>query len=404
MKAIEKTLDVRKDFPIFQRTVNGKPLVYLDSAATSQKPRQVIEALARFYSISNANVHRGIYQLSEEASRAYEEAHRKTASFIRARSLEEIIFTKNTTESLNLLAYSLTKPLKPGDEIVLTQMEHHSNLVPWQQLAREKGLILKYLPVAPGGTLADFSPITRKTKIVSVTHASNVLGTINPVQEIARLAHEHGALCVLDAAQSVPHFPVDVRSLECDFLAFSGHKMLGPAGVGVLYGKRELLEKMSPFLYGGDMVREVSFEDASWNDLPWKFEAGTSTIGDGIGLGAAIDYLQTIGMENISAHGKALTAYAYEALQSLGATIYGPPAQERGSVLSFNFDGIHPHDLATVLDQEGIAIRAGNHCAMPLMGVLGVTGTARASFYLYNTKEDIDRMAAGLEKAKKVFA
>lgn len=394
--------DIRRDFPILQRVVNGKPLIYLDSAATSQKPLQVIEAMDAYYTSSNANVHRGLHKLSEEATLAYEQAHQKVAKFISA-SFEEIIFTKNTTESLNLLAYSLLKKLKKGDEIVLTQMEHHSNIVPWQQLAKERGIAVRFLKIDRQGKLDDFSPITKKTKIVSLTHMSNVLGTINPIKEIAKIAHENNALCSIDAAQSVPHFPVDVKKLGVDFLAFSGHKMLGPTGIGVLYGKKELLEKMSPFLYGGDMIKKVGFDDSLWNDLPWKFEAGTMNIAEGIGLAAAVDYLEKQGMKNIFAHEKSLAAYAYKRLHEEGAVIVGPPAAERGGVVSFVFDGIHPHDLATLLDQEGVAVRAGHHCAMPLAEVLGVQGTTRASFYLYNTKQDVDKFIEAIQRAKKVL-
>lgn len=393
---------VKEDFPILQKPMNGKPLVYLDSSATSQRPRQVLEAMNLFYENKNANVHRGIYRLSEEATVAYEEAHTTVGAFIGA-AMEETIFTKNTTESLNLLAYSLTKKLEKGDEIMLTQMEHHSNLVPWQQLAQERGLTVRFLPVSKDGELPQDLQLSNKTKIVSVTHMSNVLGTINPVKEIAKQAHDAGAVCVVDAAQSVPHFPVDVQALGVDFLAFSGHKMLGPTGIGVLYGKKHLLEGMDPFLYGGDMIREVTFEQTQFNDLPWKFEAGTPNIAEAVGLAAAVDYLKKLGMDKVFAHEQSLTQYAFERLEPLGVTIHGPPPGNRGGVLSFSVPGIHPHDLSTLLDQDGIAIRGGHHCAMPLMGVLGVTGTARASLYLYNTKDDIDRLAESIEKAKKVF-
>lgn len=401
-----ETEKIREDFPVLRREVNGKQLVYLDNAATSQKPRQVLDAMNEFYSFYNANVHRGIHKLAEEATLAYEDAHRKAGEFINAQSMEEIIFTRNTTEALNLLAYSLTKPLRKGDEILLTQMEHHSNLVPWQQISKERGLVLKFIDIDENGELKkeDFSKITEKTKIVSVTHMSNVLGTINPVKEIAKIAHENGALMVVDGAQSVPHFPVDVQSLGCDFLAFSGHKMLGPTGIGVLYGRKSLLEGMSPFLYGGETIREVQFQFSSWNDLPWKFEAGSMNIAEGIGLSAAIDYLQKLGMENVFAHEQSLTEYAYTRLEEEDVQVYGPKPNGRGGVLAFNVDGVHAHDLSTLLDQEGIAIRGGHHCAMPLMGLLGVAGTARASLYLYNTKEEIDKLIAGIQKAKKVFA
>lgn len=406
-----KTFDVqriREDFPILSRQVNGKPLVYFDSSATSQKPSPVIAAINNYYKNHNANVHRGIHKLAEEATIAYEEAHQKVSRFIHGKGLEEIVFTKNTTESLNLLAYSLTKSLKKGDEIALTQMEHHSNLVPWQQLSKERGLVVKFIKIDQEGKLDPESiqeTITKKTKIVSLTHVSNALGTVNPVKEIGKIAHENGALFVVDAAQSVPHMPVDVTKLECDFLAFSGHKMCGPTGIGVLYGKKELLENLPPFLYGGEMISQVTFEDTSFAELPWKFEAGTMNIAEAVGLAAAIDYLTKIGMENVHQYEKSLTSYGYKILSDIpNLTLYGPSPPERAGILSFNVSGIHPHDLSTLLDQDGIAIRAGHHCAMPLMNVLNVPGTARASLYFYNTREELDRLAESLEKAKKVFA
>ncbi len=406
---IKETMDIekiRKDFPILNRKVHGKPLIYLDNAATSQKPKQVIDAISDYYNSYNANIHRGIHKLSEEATLAYEKAHEKTAEFIGAGGMEEIVFTKNTTESLNLLAYSLTLGLKKGDEIVLTQMEHHSNIVPWQQLAKQRGLAVKYININEEGQLDAKSiseSITKKTKIVSATHASNVMGTINPIKEIAKIAHENNALMIVDGAQSVPHMKVNVKDLNCDFLAFSGHKMLGPTGIGVLYGKKELLEKMPPFLYGGDMIREVKFDDATFNDLPWKFEAGTPNIAAGIGLGAAVDYLNKVGMDAIRRHDKELTEYAMEILNEIdGISIYGPK-DERGAVVSFNINSVHSHDVSEILDSEGIAIRAGHHCCMPLMKLLNVQGTARASFYLYNTKEEINKLAEGIKKVKKIF-
>ncbi|MBI2130154.1 cysteine desulfurase [Candidatus Woesearchaeota archaeon] len=397
---------IRKDFPILQRKVHGKQLVYLDNAATSQKPNQVIDAISNYYNSYNANIHRGIHKLSEEATLEYEKAHEKIARFINSGGMEEIIFTKNTTESLNLLAYSLTLNLKKGDEIAVTEMEHHSNIVPWQQLAKQRGLILRFIKINDEGKLDENSiseTINKRTRIVSVTHASNVFGTINPVKEIAKIAHENNALMVVDGAQSVPHMEVDVKDMNCDFLAFSGHKMLGPTGIGVLYGKKELLEKMSPFLYGGDMIREVKPESTTFNDLPWKFEAGTPNIADGIALGTSVDYLNGIGMEKIRMHDRELTEYAMEKLDEIeGINIYGP-SDERGAVVSFNVDRVHSHDVSQILDSEGIAIRAGHHCCMPLMRTLGVQGTARASFYLYNTKEEIDALVAGIDKVKKVF-
>ncbi len=396
---------IRKDFPILQRKVHNKPLVYLDSASTSQKPKQVIEAIDYYYRNYNANIHRSIHTLGEEATEKYEEAHDKVAEFINADSYQNIVFTKNTTEAINLLAYSLTAKLKKGDEIVISEMEHHSNFVPWQQLAKQRDLKLKFIKISKEGLLDAGSinkNITKKTKIVSITHVSNVLGTINPVKDIAKIAHENGALMVADGAQSVPHMPVDVKHLDVDFYAFSGHKMLGPTGIGVLYGKRKLLEEMQPFLYGGEMIREVKFDDTKFNDLPWKFEAGTMNIVEGIGLGAAIDYLNNIGMEQIQKRDTELVDYAMKKLKEIkDITIYGP--EERGAVVSFNIKGVHAHDVSQILDSEGVAIRAGHHCCMPLMSVLGVPATARASFYLYNTEGEIDVLINGIHKVKKVF-
>ncbi len=404
-KTILDIESIRKDFPILQRKVHNKPLVYLDNASTSQKPRQVIEAIDFYYKNYNANIHRSIHQLGEEATAKYEEAHQKAADFINADSYQNIVFTKNTTESLNLAAYSLTAGLKKDDEIAISQMEHHSNFVPWQQLTKQRGLKLKFIEINNEGELGEESikkNITNKTKIVSLTHVSNVLGAINPIEEIAKIAHENNALMVVDGAQSAPHMPVDVKKLDADFYAFSGHKMLGPTGIGVLYGKKELLEEMQPFLYGGEMIKEVRFDDTQFNELPWKFEAGTMNIAEGIGLSAAIDYLNKIGMEQIQERGKELTDYAMKKLKDIdGIAIYGP--KERRAVISFNVDNIHAHDVAQVLDSEGIAIRAGHHCCMPLMGVLGVAATARASFYLYNTEQEIDAFINAIHKVKKVF-
>ncbi|MBI2564789.1 cysteine desulfurase [Candidatus Woesearchaeota archaeon] len=398
---------IRKDFVILNQKVHGHRLVYLDNASTSQKPIQVIEAINNYYQEYNANVHRGIYELSEKSTHQYELAHRKVAVFIGA-SFEEIIFTRGTTESINLLAYSLGQNLKPGDEIVLTQMEHHSNIVPWQEIAKRQSAQIKYIPITSEGELdldAAKKIITDKTKIVSVAHVSNVLGTINPVKEIGQIAHNHNALFIVDGAQSVPNMAINVKEINCDFLAFSGHKMIGPTGIGVLYGKKDLLEKMSPFLYGGDMIREVSFQNSSWNCLPWKFEAGTPNIVGGIGLGIAIDYLKQIGMKEIEDYEKEITAYALKRLQTIeDLVIYGPKDPEkRIATISFNVKGIHAHDLATILDREGIAVRGGHHCAMPLMNLLGITASARASFYFYNTFEDVDALIEGIKKAKKVF-
>jgi len=398
--------ELRKQFPALSRTVNGKKLVYLDNGATTQKPLCVLEAMDRYYREYNSNVHRGIHRLSEEATEAYDSAHETIAGFIGAHSWQEVIFTKNTTESLNLVARSLLPTFKKGDEVLLTQMEHHSNIVPWQQLAKQHGLVVRYIPVTDEGILdllAARKMLSAKTKLVSLTHVSNVLGTINPVREVAGMAHDHGALCVVDAAQSVPHMPVSVQELGCDFLAFSGHKMAGPTGIGVLWGRTELLERMQPFLYGGDMISSVSFQDAEWNELPWKFEAGTPVIAEGIGLAEAARFLTGIGMDSIQRHEQALARHACEALGSLkGVRIFGP--RERAGLVSFWADPVHPHDLASLLDQDGIAIRAGHHCAMPLVvEVLKQPALARASFYLYNTKEEIDALAAGVKKAQKVF-
>ncbi|MCH8003769.1 MAG: cysteine desulfurase [Nanoarchaeota archaeon] len=397
---------IRKDFPILNVKVHGKPLVYLDNAATTQKPEAVINSITDYYENYNANIHRSIHKLGEEATAAYEEAHRKVSDFVNA-SFEEIIFTKSTTESLNLLAYSLGNKLKSGDEIVISQMEHHSNFVPWQQLAIKKGLKLKFIEIDENGLLKEDSineNITNKTKIVSLTHISNVLGTINNVEEIGKIVHENNALFIVDAAQSVPHMPVDVKKLDCDFLAFSGHKMLGPTGIGVLYGKKDLLEKMDPFLYGGEMIKEVTFEHTKFNDLPWKFEAGTMNIAQGIGLGTAIDYLNKIGMGNIEQHEKELIKYAMEKLNEIKEVeIYGPEADKRSGLIAFNVKDVHAHDTSQILDSEGIAVRAGHHCAMPLASVLGIVASARASFYLYNTKEEIDKLVEGINKVIKVF-
>ena len=404
-KTIFDVESIRKDFPILQRKIHGKPLVYFDNAATSQKPRQVIEAIDFYYKNYNANIHRSIHQLGEEATAKFEEAHQKTADFINADSYQNIVFTKNTTESLNLVAYSLTAGLKKDDEIVISQMEHHSNFVPWQQLAKQRGLKLKFIKINKNGELDNDSinqNITKKTRIVSLTHVSNVLGTINPIEKIINIAHENNALMVVDGAQAAPHMPVDVKKLDADFYAFSGHKMLGPTGIGVLYGKKELLEEMQPFLYGGEMIREVKFDDTKFNDLPWKFEAGTMNIAEGIGLGAAIDYLNKIGMDNVQKHDRELVGYAMEKLNGIGGIkIYGP--DERDAVISFNVGNIHAHDVAQVLDSEGVAIRAGHHCCMPLMSVLGVPATARASFYLYNTEKEVDVFINAIKKVKKVF-
>ena len=397
---------IRKDFRILNVKVHGKPLVYLDNAATSQKPRIVIDAVNDYYENYNSNIHRSIHTLGEKATAAYEEAHKKTSDFINA-DFDEFVFTSGTTESLNILAHSLCSKLKPNDEIALSQMEHHSNLVPWQQMALKRRLKLRFIEINKDGALNEESikkSITKKTKIVSLTHVSNVLGTVNDVREIAKIAHENSALFVIDGAQSVPHMPIDVKRLDCDFLAFSGHKMLAPTGIGALYGKKELLQEMEPLIYGGGMIKEVTFENTKFNSLPWKFEAGTPNIAQAIGMGYAVDYLTKIGMKNIENYEKELVKYAYKILSEMKEIeIYGPSAEKRSGLVSFNIKGIHAHDTAQVLDAEGIAIRAGHHCAMPLHSILGISASARASFYLYNTKDEIDKLISGIKKVVKVF-
>ncbi|MGG3435010.1 cysteine desulfurase [Heyndrickxia coagulans] len=401
--------EVRRQFPILDQEVNGHPLVYLDSAATSQKPLRVIEAVNQYYREYNSNVHRGVHTLGTKATDHYEGAREKVRKFISAESTEEIIFTKGTTAGLNLVARSFgDAQVQEGDEIVITYMEHHSNLIPWQQLAKRKGAVLKYVPMQKNGTLRleDVEKtVTERTKIVAAALVSNVLGTINPVKEMAKIAHSRGAYMVVDAAQGAPHMKVDVRDLDCDFLAFSGHKMCGPTGIGVLYGKKALLEEMEPLEYGGEMIDFVGLYDSTWKELPWKFEGGTPIIAGAIGLGEAIDFLEEIGLDEITAHEQDLSAYCLAQLSELeGITVYGPEsADERAGLVTFNLENVHPHDAATILDAEGIAIRAGHHCAQPLMKWLDVTATARASFYLYNTKEDIDKLVAGIVKAKEYF-
>lgn len=399
---------IRRDFPILEvRVHQNLRLVYLDNAATTQKPRAVIERIARYYEQYNANVHRAIHELGEKATRAYEEARDKTAEFINAPSARQIVFLKNATEAINLVAYSLGRTLGPDDEVLVTQMEHHSNLVPWQIACRRTGARLRYIPLNPDGTLNLDSLdelLNERTKLVAFVHVSNVLGTINPVDKIVQRARQVGARVLIDGAQSVPHMPVDVQQLDCDFLVFSGHKMLGPTGIGVLYGKENILEEMEPFLGGGEMISRVSMEESDWNDIPYKFEAGTPNIAGAIGLGAAIDYLQGLGMENVHAYEQQLTRYALERLEALGddVHIYGPK-DERGGLIAFNYGNIHPHDLSTVLDQEGVAIRAGHHCAQPIMTWLDVPATARASFYIYNDENDVDALVRALQKAKEFF-
>ncbi|HET8851134.1 MAG TPA: cysteine desulfurase [Ktedonobacteraceae bacterium] len=402
--------DIRKDFPILSRQVHGKPLVYLDSTASSQKPQAVINAMSTYYQTYHANVHRGVYAISEEATAAMEKARIKVARFINARQGKQIIFTRNTTESINLVAYSWgSANIHAGDLIVLTIMEHHSNLIPWQLLAERTGARLEFIPVTDDGLLrldVYEQLLQQQPKLVAFTHMSNVLGTINPAKQMIEQAHAAGATVLVDAAQSVPHLPVDVQELGADFLCFSGHKMLGPTGIGVLYGKRELLEAMPPFMGGGDMIGKVGLRKSTWNVLPWKFEAGTPAIAEAIGQGVAVDYLSALGMENVLRHEQAITDYALQQLQSVpGLTIYGPQsADKRGGVISFTLGDIHPHDLASILDQEmGVAVRAGHHCAQPLMEHFGLAATARASFYVYTIPEEIDVLLQGLHKALHIF-
>jgi cysteine desulfurase/selenocysteine lyase len=400
---------IREDFPILRRQVYGKPLVYLDNAATSQKPRQVIDALVNYYENYNSNIHRAVHCLGEEATAAYEEARAKVAAFINAPSPECIVFTRNTTEAINLVAYTWGRAsIGEGDEIVLTQMEHHSNLIPWQRLAAEKGATIRYIGLTDQQTLdlPDLASLFQSnTKMIAMPHASNSMGTINPIEQIAREARRRGVMFLVDGAQGAPHLKVDVQAIDCDFYAFSSHKMLGPTGVGVLYGRRELLEEMEPFLGGGEMIRKVTFEGASWNDLPWKFEAGTPNIADVIAFGAAIDYLADVGMENVRAHEIEITEYALDRLGRLDdITLYGPSnSSARGGVVSFNYGDLHPHDVGTILDRHGVAIRAGHHCTQPLMRTLGVSGTARASFYVYNTREEVDVLVEALQAARDFF-
>ena len=398
--------EIRKQFPILDQKVNGKQLVYFDSAATSQKPIQVIETLERYYKEYNSNVHRGVHTLGTKATDAYEGAREKVRKFINAKSMEEIIFTRGTTTALNTVAASYgLENVKEGDEIVISYMEHHSNIIPWQQVAKKTGATLKYLPLQPDGTISiedARQTITPNTKIVSIMYVSNVLGTINPVKEIGAIAHENGAIMVVDGAQSTPHMKVDVQDLNCDFYALSAHKMCGPTGIGVLHRKKELLNNMEPIEFGGEMIDFVDLQESTWKELPWKFEAGTPIIGNAIGLGAAIDFLEEIGLHNIEKHEHELAQYALERLSEVdGVTIYGP--KHRAGLVTFNIEDVHPHDVATVLDVEGIAVRAGHHCAQPLMKWLKASSTARASFYLYNTKEEIDTFVESLIKTKEYF-
>ncbi|MFC4553325.1 aminotransferase class V-fold PLP-dependent enzyme, partial [Halorussus sp. GCM10023401] len=401
---------IREDFPVLQREFDGQQVVYLDNAATTQTPKRVVEAISEYYYEYNANVHRGIHQLSQEASIAYEEAHDTIADFVGADGREEMVFTKNTTEAENLVAYSWgLNELGPGDEVVLTEMEHHASLVTWQQTAKKTGADVKYIPVTDEGHLdmeAAKELITDDTKLVSAVHVSNSLGTVNPIAELADIAHDHDALIFGDGAQAVPNRPVDVKDLDVDFYAFSGHKMAGPTGIGGLYGKEEILEEMEPYLYGGDMIRKVTYEESTWNDLPWKFEAGTPSIAQGIAFAEAADYTDDIGLDKIQRHEEALTEYALDRLAEFGdIEIYGPTdPTERGGLVGFNLDGVHAHDLASILNDHAVAIRAGDHCTQPLHDKLGVAASARASFYLYNTTDEIDALVEGLDDARQIFA
>ncbi len=399
----------RADFPILAREVRpGVPLVYLDSTATSQKPQAVLDAMDRYYRHSNANVHRGIHTLAEEATAQYEAGREAVRRFINARSAKEVIFTRNATEAINLVAHSWGRAnLKPGDTLIYTEMEHHSNLVPWQMLAAERGVQIRVVPVTDGGELdlGVYERLLREApRLVCVTHMSNVLGTINPITDMAAQAHAVGALVMVDGAQSVPHLPVDVQTLGADFLAFSGHKMCGPTGIGVLWGRQELLEAMPPFMGGGDMIRRVYLQSFRPNELPYKFEAGTPAIAESVGLGAAVEYLTGVGMEALHAHEQALIGYALERLEEVpGVKVYGPPAERRGGVAAFSLENVHPHDVAQVLDRYGIAVRAGHHCAMPLHDRFDLPATTRASFYLYNIPDEVDRLIDGLYKVKRLF-
>lgn len=411
------TRKIRSDFPILKRKIHGKDLIYFDNAATSQKPNQVIEAISGYYKNHNANVHRGVHKLSEEATEAYEASRKKVANFVNAGDSRQIVFVKNATEAINLVTFSWGRAnIKKGDEILLTEMEHHSNLVPWQQLAKEVGAKLKFIPVKENGLLETEeikNLMGDKTRLVSFTHASNVLGTINPVkqmvEEIKKLNPETKIL--VDGSQAVPHMQVSIQSIKPDFYVFTGHKMLGPTGVGVLYAKKELLEAMDPFIFGGDMILEVDWQESSWNYIPWKFEAGTPNIAGVIGLGAAVDYLSEIGMRSVREHEKELTSYALEKLSKVkNLVVYGPEnAEKRGGVISFNIVdkkgkvAIHPHDLASILDAEGIATRSGHHCTQPLMKILDIPAAARISFNIYNTKEEVDKLMPAIEKAKNIF-
>ena len=398
---------IRSDFQILDQIVNDEPLVYLDSAATTQKPRQVLDAIRAYYEHDNANVHRGVHTLAERATADYESSRDKVRAFINASSRKEVLFTRGTTTALNWVAKFAEQILQPEDEIVISIMEHHSNIIPWQQAAGKTGAVLKFVYLKDGELdMADLrAKVTNQTKFVSITHVSNVLGVINPVKEIAQIAHDHGAIMVVDGAQSTPHMTVDVQDLDCDFFALSGHKMAGPTGIGVLYGKEALLNQMHPIEFGGEMIDFVYEQSATWKELPWKFEAGTPNIAGSIGLGAAVDYLTEIGLDNIHQHEQDLLNYVMPQLREIeGLTIYGPEDnQRRGGVIAFNLDGLHPHDVATALDMEGVAVRAGHHCAQPLIDHLGLPATARASFYIYNTFADCDKLVEAIKLTKAFF-
>jgi cysteine desulfurase/selenocysteine lyase len=401
---------LRKDFPIFERPIHGKPLSYLDSASSSQKPRQVLDAMREFYETSYANVHRGVYDLAERATAGFEAAREKVRTLINAPSLQEVVFTRNVTEGLNLVAYAWgLDNLGPGDVAVVTELEHHANFVPWQQIARRTGAGFRVIGIDDSGELRlgelDGIASTGRVKVVAANLVSNTLGTINPIERLTAWAHDRGAIMVVDAAQAVPHRRVDVQALGVDFLGFTSHKLCGPTGAGALYGRRELLERMSPFEMGGEMIRKVSIEETTWNDLPYKFEAGTPAFVEAYGMGAAIDYITDVGLEAIQDHEHELVGLALERLAELPwVTVYGPPPGRRAGIVSFNVDGVHPHDVAQILDSEGVCVRASHHCTQPLMRRLGVTATARASFYLYSVPEEIDRLVDGLHKVRKVFA
>ncbi|HQY91073.1 cysteine desulfurase [Caldilinea sp.] len=405
----DRTVALRQDFPILQRMLpNGRPLIYLDNAATSQKPQSVLDAMDDYYRRYNANVHRGVHTLSEEATAAFEAARTKVAKFVNAPSARQIVFTRGATESINLVAHTWGRAnLGPGDEVLITEMEHHANIVPWQILQAQLGFTLRYVPITDHGTL-DLRTLpdllTPRTRLFSFVHASNVVGTVNPVQELVAAARAVGAAVLIDGAQSAPHMPVDVQALDADFFVFSSHKMCGPTGIGVLYGKRELLEAMPPFMGGGDMIREVTMTGSKWNTVPYKFEAGTPSIAEAIGLGAAVDYLQQVGMAWIQAHERAITQYAYTRMAEVeGLHILGPAPDARGGLVAFTLEGVHPHDLSAILDRSGVAVRAGHHCAQPLHDRLGIHASARASFYLYNTLEEVDVLVQALHKAQEIF-